>query len=256
MTFRPPPFIHRNKGSVVTEAQFVVRKALINHRIPFVMEFPIKTDNGKFTVDFLLDYKLVLEVDGSNHIGKQAQHKDAWRDKELVLAGYPVMHIRNIDVYKHLPETMWEIKKALNVARTVARNAMSAWEAQKIINKENQLDIIENRVYLDGRHIGSITKLGNGKKTLICHRNRKKHFFRKYNGWGISQEALHLLAGTDVTHIQVRIGKSTTLTSNLKDWFKHGKKYHKPPYEPQIILPEKHFTQEKLTLAQLSEVQP
>ena len=107
-------------------------------------------------------------------------------------------------------------------------------------------------MYLDGKFIGWTAKTFEGKKAYISPRVREKHFFRKFQGWGIAQKLLGLLILNGYEEIHIRLGKRETLISDINDWRKHGIFYKHPAFEPQIILPEKYMRKHTLTLSDLS----
>ena len=113
--------------------------------------------------------------------------------------------------------------------------------------------IVGSFVFLEDRNIGSITRSMDGKKVFVSHRKRSVHFFRKFKGWGLSQELLEFLRRNKFDQVHLRIGQRETLISNVDDWLQHGKHYHKTPFEPQLVLAEKHMTQELLQLSQIME---
>jgi len=114
------------------------------------------------------------------------------------------------------------------------------------------IKVDKSRIYVGNRFAGTITNL-NGEKVFLSYRNRAKHFFRNFKGWGLSREVFSYLKLNGVKQIHLRINLADTLTSNITDWEKHAIPYHKPPYEPQLILPEKFFKIQKLALPQLME---
>jgi len=115
------------------------------------------------------------------------------------------------------------------------------------------LEIRGNRVYLDGKFVGWTAKTFEGKKAYISPRSRRKHFFRKYRGWGISERLLALLILNGYDEIHIRLGERTTLISQIEDWRRHGIPYHHPDFDPQIILPEKYMKKHSLTLSELAK---
>jgi very-short-patch-repair endonuclease len=112
-------YLARRFGPRITNAEWELRRALERVKIPFVTQELITTANGQFLVDFLIDGRIVVEVDGSSHyFGKHSRQKDAWKNHELKQAGYKVLRFRNIDVYKRLPQVISEIKRVLNGEKT------------------------------------------------------------------------------------------------------------------------------------------
>ena len=70
---------------------------LQRHNIVFIAEKSVSTHRSKgalrYQVDFLINDKIVLELDGSGH----NYRGDAERDKFLISQGYIVYHIRHLD---------------------------------------------------------------------------------------------------------------------------------------------------------------
>jgi very-short-patch-repair endonuclease len=67
---------------------------------------------GRYVVDFCAPApKLVIELDGNQHLGKQAQ--DATRSDSLVLQGYRVLRFWNKDVLNDIEGVMQAIQEAL-----------------------------------------------------------------------------------------------------------------------------------------------
>jgi hypothetical protein len=110
-----------------------------------------------------------------------------------------------------------------------------------------------NQLLLEGRKLGWTTTLANGEKAFISPRRRSRHYFRIFKGWGLSKEVLRFLHDNDVKWIQLRIGKAEMLMSELGDWFIYAQDYYKPPFEPQLVLPEKYMKKKQVTLAELPE---
>lgn len=108
-----------------------------------------------------------------------------------------------------------------------------------------------NQILVDGRKAGWITKLGDGTRIFVSPRDRAKHYFRIFEGWGISRALFTFLLKTvEVQEIHLKIGKFLILMSKMDDWEKHCIPYHKEPFEPQIVLPEKYFKRDQMTMAQ------
>lgn len=111
-----------------------------------------------------------------------------------------------------------------------------------------------NLIFVDGRKAGWITKVGNNIRAFVSPRDRAKHYFRIFEGWGISRALFtYLLKTVQVQEIHLKVGKSLTLTSQMRSWEEHCIPYHKEPYEPQIVLPEKYFKKNQLTLSEMME---
>jgi very-short-patch-repair endonuclease len=67
-----------------------------------------------YIVDFAcLDQKLIVEVDGIQHLSAEGAAKDAARDADLTWRGFKVLRFANSDVKEKLDGTMAEILAAL-----------------------------------------------------------------------------------------------------------------------------------------------
>jgi hypothetical protein len=107
-------------------------------------------------------------------------------------------------------------------------------------------------LFVGNRKAGWITHSANGKTIFISLRDRS-HFFRNFQGWGISQEVFNYLKLVGVQEIHLRVDLATTLISTVSDWQKHAAPYQKEPYEQQLILQEKYMKKTKLALSQIME---
>ena len=118
----------------------------------------------------------------------------------------------------------------------------------------NEFDVKGNQVWLGDRRIGWITTTMEGKKVFVSPRQRRKHYFRKFRGYGLSVEVLKFLKRNQFDEVHLRIGKRLTLISKLTYWDIYGIDYHKKPeFEPQKILPEKFMESKMLTLSEIME---
>ena len=104
-------YLAKRFGPKITDAEFKLRRALEKSGLHFITQEYIKTANGCFLVDFLVEGSLVVEVRGSSHFGKAGRRKDAWKTRELVNAGYSVLWFENIEVYKKIREVVAKIKQ-------------------------------------------------------------------------------------------------------------------------------------------------
>ncbi len=98
---------HEETGSERKLAQ-VLGKAGIG----FSREVPVKG----FTVDFLVDQWLVIEVDGESHLTKERVRKDASRQKIIEDAGFTVVRIPASDLSSAGDQNRWvkRIKEILS----------------------------------------------------------------------------------------------------------------------------------------------
>jgi hypothetical protein len=95
---------------------------------------------------------------------------------------------------------------------------------------EDVFEVKGNRVFLNGKEIGYMTTTMNGKKAYISPRNRPKHFFRNFGGFGIAKNVLELLKTNGFQEVHLRIGMRETLISSIELWDAHGIPYHHPQY--------------------------
>lgn len=114
-------------------------------------------------------------------------------------------------------------------------------------------ELLGNQVRLDGRRIGWVSRLQNGKKVFISPRKRGPHYFRIYRGFGIAKDVLDFLQRNLFDEIHLRFGKRETLVSSLENWFAHAIPYHKKGFEPQLILPKKYMEKKMLSLSEIME---
>jgi len=114
-------------------------------------------------------------------------------------------------------------------------------------------EIVGNQLRLDGRRIGWITKLANGKRVFISPRSRARHYMRIFEGWGIAKKVLNFLQQNDFDQIHIRLHKAVVLMSELDDWLEYGINGQYHPFEAQVFLPEKYFRCKQTTLAELME---
>ncbi len=65
-------------------------------------------------MDFLLNYKnlkIVLEIDGKQHLSKRAKLYDQRRDAYLSQKGYKILRIRAREVFKDVHKVLIKIEK-------------------------------------------------------------------------------------------------------------------------------------------------
>ncbi len=71
--------------------------------IHYVRQKPIFYEDKLYVVDFLLDGKLIVEVDGSSHDKEDKKEYDALRTQRLESLGYKVIRITNKEVINGNP---------------------------------------------------------------------------------------------------------------------------------------------------------
>jgi hypothetical protein len=118
---------------------------------------------------------------------------------------------------------------------------------------EDVFEVKGNRVFLNSKEIGWMTTTMNGKKAYISPRNRPQHYFRIFEGWGLSRDVLEFLKQNRFNEVHLRIGLRETLISKIEDWDEHGIPYHRPPYEPQLVLPEKFMEKKVIPLSEVMD---
>lgn len=97
-----------------------------------------------------------------------------------------------------------------------------------------------NNIILNNKKVvGSIE--GNLYKKNV---NKEKHFFRKYNGYGISKCVLDKLQEEGVTQIEItEKDTKSKYTCNLEDYLKQGKEFENKD-DTQLVLNINHFNKE------------
>ncbi len=89
-----------------TPSELKLARALKKARISFKREVPVK----QFTVDFLIDDWLIVEVDGESHLTTSRQRKDRSRQKVLETSGFTVIRIPAMDVSNEAGLREWVSK--------------------------------------------------------------------------------------------------------------------------------------------------
>ena len=77
----------------------------------FRREYPIPP----YTADFCcVELKLILEVDGANHLADEGREHDQRRDQSLAVQGYQVLRISGYEVMQNAPEVRCQIGQAID----------------------------------------------------------------------------------------------------------------------------------------------
>jgi very-short-patch-repair endonuclease len=96
-----------------TESERRLWRCLVNGKlgVPFRRQYVI----GERIADFVaLSVRLVVEVDGASHVGRE--RADARRERELRLPGYRVLRVAASQVMRDLDAVLAEIRRALGRA--------------------------------------------------------------------------------------------------------------------------------------------
>lgn len=86
-------------------------------------------------------------------------------------------------------------------------------------------------VYINGKSAGEI------QGTTLLKRGKQVILFRNFDGFGIAEKILKDYPIEKIVIVYNNISYETTSERFLEK----GIKYHKPPFEPQIILPRSYF---------------
>ena len=100
---------------------------------------------------------------------------------------------------------------------------------------------------------GKVIKFQNGKKlgvirkdkVFMIPRNKKKHFFRLYNGWAVNLQLLKELRDIGIETIEIRTNDTKEIyRTHIDNFFRSGIIYKNPKNEKdiQIVLNKKYFT--------------
>lgn len=99
------------------------------------------------------------------------------------------------------------------------------------------------RIWLKGKMIGWINR---GEKTFYTVRNREKHYFRKFKGWGVSKQLVHVLLRQQINTLRIMLPEEKKLeTVRTSLFLRDGANYEHGDYERQLVLPESSFTVEE-----------
>lgn len=98
----------------VTKHEITLHRAMSNAGLSFRSQEPIKAPNGKtYLLDFLVEGKLNVEVDGATHDHPTRVLKDEERDEALTQMGITVVRFKNWEIKQNLGECVNTIKKLL-----------------------------------------------------------------------------------------------------------------------------------------------
>lgn len=96
-----------------TPQEDIIFRYLVEFGYRFEFQKPVITQRKTlYIVDFLLiDYQVVIEIDGRFHGTKENQKKDTKRSKDLKKEGYKVMRFWNTQIMSFTKETLHQIIK-------------------------------------------------------------------------------------------------------------------------------------------------
>lgn len=101
--------------------------------------------------------------------------------------------------------------------------------------------------YLD-KTIGFIRANNETPPTYITERNKTKHYFRKYEGYGMSTKILRLLKDSNVQNIiiieETENEEKRKLTTTVNTYYEHGQYHTYKEADHQLILNIKYFKTE------------
>lgn len=103
-------------------------------------------------------------------------------------------------------------------------------------------------IELRGKEIGFIRANGETPPIYISFRKKAKHYFRKYDGYGISTNILRLLKDSNVNKIVIieerESGERRKLTTTANTFYEKGIRYNNKK-DRQIILKITNFKWEE-----------
>lgn len=102
-----------------------------------------------------------------------------------------------------------------------------------------------NVCFIGEKKVGWLAE-DDSKHIYVSPRNRTEHFFRIYNGWGITQNLLLDLKARGVQEIWLLVTDGNSrrfLKTGIDNYFQHGinHKNESSPYELQLVLEEIYF---------------
>lgn len=105
-----------NPRYAYTKPEMLLFNALVQKGFKFRTQFPILIKKYKkyVIVDFLIEDKLVVEVDGIYHIKSKARiKKDEIKDKALRSKGYSILRFTDKEIYENLDKVIEKIESKL-----------------------------------------------------------------------------------------------------------------------------------------------
>lgn len=132
-----------------TVAEKMFASILNDNGIPYIQQAVIETkDNHYYIVDFLLNNKVVIEIDGGYHNEEEQKERDEYRTKVLESLGYGIFRITNEEV-----EAYYKFEN--NIVNWLRWNAAVHFDKRKELYEE-KLEI-------------AIDKLTNSKKIPFAY---------------------------------------------------------------------------------------
>ena len=82
----------------------------------FLKGLPVTVYRQKVIENYIVDFaiparKLVIEVDGSQHLEIEGEGKDKARDQRLCDLGYRVLRVSNLDIHRRFKDVCAEIER-------------------------------------------------------------------------------------------------------------------------------------------------
>ncbi len=140
-----------------TKTERKLKKALLKAKINFSQEVPVRS----FTVDFLINDWLVVEVDGESHLTSERAKKDKSRQKAIEDMGFTVMRIPASDLSRPMGQDRWvkKIQDTLSKPRFGAKNGFSnvyykeqVEKAKKALAQGEAREKRQESLAFDGKH--------------------------------------------------------------------------------------------------------
>lgn len=96
------------------------------------------------------------------------------------------------------------------------------------------------RLFVNGHEVGTL--IG---KTLLTYRHSKRHFFRRFNGYGLSVATIIAARSKGAMQVQIEVvDTGDSLTAPFTDFFEKGHKWVDGLTDVQFILPLEKFTRQ------------
>lgn len=115
MALMAPRPLTRKHGCIVTEAEKLLVTELRRRGHTVETQKRIKTERSRFTVDAFVDNLLVVEVKGHYSITRERHFR--WKTSELMNAGFHLVWVRNIDIYRKLAKVVQQVEDKLTQLR-------------------------------------------------------------------------------------------------------------------------------------------
>lgn len=161
-----------------TASELKLAKALKKAGVSFEREVPIK----QFTVDFLVDEWLIVEVDGWSHLTSSRQVEDRNRQSVLEDSGFSVVRIPAMDISHQAGLKQW-VSKIMKISKQGPPGLTRAGFENLHLKKE--VETVRHKLMEQARRAG-IAAQKRKRQVMRSGDNQRAGASRRYSGTGES----------------------------------------------------------------------